>query len=202
MFDRHHGGVRRWNLFAVAHKEKDRSALKGGPLSHLRYPFSRAPVTDSRREDPSPYAAPTAELRAAGYELTLPRPVARARALIWLSIALGLPQLFVVLGDPNVTALVGLAYALAVAFTLVFAFAVPIALVTALGHGYGWPRWVFGAIIAYSVWARVELPRGPEPFWYAPLYIIDNAIDVVALLLLFSGRARVWFRNERDRRRS
>lgn len=149
--------------------------------------------------NPNPYAPPAAPVADIEEARIRPWRVKAALLLYCSSIALAVPEMIQGMRDLNeasetyeferVAMLVGFAIAFALG-TLIF---------IALWKGWRWGRIVYAALVVLALIASFSsVPESFSLHWlYGVANLASSALDLTAVVLLFSPPANAWFRKPR-----
>jgi len=132
------------------------------------------------------YAPPQAMVEDAAGDRRGERPqnVATAMKLLWASMALGIPSAVQALVESPTWSL---------AAVMLLVTALGILLYLKIAGGRNWARIVLTALVALN-FVALSAPGEPRLFVLQFLDFSTQALDVVALWMLFSREAAAWFR--------
>ncbi len=145
----------------------------------------------------NPYAPPTAQVANVDPDLPLPRPRAVSLAILffWISVAVSLPLWFVDgavdTSDSDVFAVMVIGWIIGIALL-----AFTIWVIVSIGRARNWARITY-SVLAILGWLMVivDLPGLVASPWYNWLgYLLNAALDVAIVVLLFTPAANAWFR--------
>jgi hypothetical protein len=146
----------------------------------------------------NPYAAPKSVVADIDHTTSLERPpqVARGVKLMWIAIPVGLMGSIINLatfaqpGIPKGTQ-VGLTLS-----SLAIGFAITAWLIISAGKGKNWARIVQLVFVCFGALSSIMLVMTPMPFHWSVwvLYFAQMALNIAAMVFLFSSPANEWYR--------
>jgi hypothetical protein len=147
-----------------------------------------------------PYKPPQAALEVPEERGPLPRSVRLASMLIWTAATLGLlfnlALAFGYVGVPGARQ-----GTLMESFNALFSFALLGLIAAKIRAGRNWARWVFAVlavlgligVLMMTVFAGTIMKALPASLWISGA--INTALQLAALVLVFRGEGRAWFRS-------